>query len=1357
MHYLFRSPGTRFLAATLLVFVAAVGGLAAQEAPAGAEDSIRLLDATLVPAPNALANTHAPSVTRLNPALGALEEDLILGGSYVGAFTSSWAQTGHSAVISAILPTRYATFATSTSFLRLNTAALNLGTTVSTHASVSKPLGPHFTAGFGLDVALGGSGSNFDVGIATSYGVFHRVPRLWSLQNFRWGLSLTGVGLPYNPVRAAGGVPAAFTPRFELATDVLNTENLRIGVDTGVSVPRFQSATLNLGVSLGLGDRVAGRLGSSIDFGAAPGAEGSAQRGYFGGSVTLTFGPSGDQETTRSRPASMTSGSRLYDSWLVGTSFRSGLGTLDSEPPQTEIPLSEPVILSPNNDGIQDRIEVPLNISDNRFLQSYRLTVEAEDGSVVRTITNPEYREETRGEESVWQRLTAVEAGIPAPDSLTWDGTTDTGEAVEDGLYAITVTATDSRGNTSTSAPLPVQIDVTEPTATLSADTAATAETIDFGGEGAGPSDDDGQRELIFSPNGDGNKDVLVISQKATAERQWDARMVNDSGETVRTWRWSGTPPEKVAWDGTDDSGTLVPDGVFTYILTATDPAGNSARASIGNIIKSVRPTPVGIAIDRSAFSPNGDGNADFLRMFVDVPTAEGAREWTVRIRSVANPQDSFIFAEGAGVPPSKLDFAGRDASGGTRIEDGRYIADLVVLYRNGNQPEASSPEFLVDTVAPETAVSATHTVFSPDGDGNRDVVTFFHEATTEEAWRAKLRTADGEVLREYSWQSSPDPTLVWDGTTVSGSLAPDGTYTYTLTGVDRAGNVGTSDPVTVRLDTGETGVVLSAGEKAFSPNADGVQDNVVLFPRVRRPESVERYTAVVRSDGEEIRRYTGTQVPSELSWDGFDANGNRVPDGTYSLDLSVRYENGSEEEASIGGIGVDTTPPSAEISAEYRLFSPNGDSRKDSLSIQQSGSSEALWEGEIVDSEGEPVRSFFWKDGLADFTWDGTDGAGNVVADGAYTYRVHAQDAAGNATARELSGLRVDTTETEVFVTVTNQAISPNGDDYRDQTSIRNYVSVVNGVERWRLEIQDESGTTVQSFTGSDVEARFDRNWSGDGEAGAVPDGVYTPVLTVWYAKGDRPSATGPEIVIDRSAPELSVDLSPVPFSPDNDGVDDELSIKLSVEDRSEIARWRFRILDRTGQYFNQFTGTSMPSGRLTWNGRAADGELVISAEDYPYEFEVTDALGNTAVTEGKIPVDILVVRDGDRLKVQIANITFAPNSAELITDQFTERGAKNRAIITRLAEVFTKYDTYDIRVEGHAVNVTGTEREEREELQPLSEARAQSVRQVLIDEGINPRRLSVAGRGGTEPVVPHTDLDNRWKNRRVEFVLVR
>jgi len=164
-----------------------------------------------------------------------------------------------------------------------------------------------------------------------------------------------------------------------------------------------------------------------------------------------------------------------------------------------------------------------------------------------------------------------------------------------------------------------------------------------------------------------------------------------------------------------------------------------------------------------------------------------------------------------------------------------------------------------------------------------------------------------------------------------------------------------------------------------------------------------------------------------------------------------------------------------------------------------------------------------------------------------------------------------------------------------------------------------------------------------------------------------------------------------------------------------------------------------------------------VISAEDYPFRLTVSDELGNTAIREGVIPVDILVIRDGDRLKVQISSITFAPNSPQLIIDPEDERGAKNRAILLRLAEVFDKYASYSIRIEGHAVNLSGTEREEREELQPLSLSRAQAVKDAMVELGISERRISVLGRGGTEPLVPHDDLDNRWKNRRVEFILIR
>jgi len=131
--------------------------------------------------------------------------------------------------------------------------------------------------------------------------------------------------------------------------------------------------------------------------------------------------------------------------------------------------------------------------------------------------------------------------------------------------------------------------------------------------------------------------------------------------------------------------------------------------------------------------------------------------------------------------------------------------------------------------------------------------------------------------------------------------------------------------------------------------------------------------------------------------------------------------------------------------------------------------------------------------------------------------------------------------------------------------------------------------------------------------------------------------------------------------------------------------------------------------------------------------------------------------VRDGDRLLIQISNINFEPNSPRLQIEPGTEAGARNIAVMDRLVEIFARYETYRIQVEGHAVNLTGTEREEIEELQPLSRARAATVRDALISRGMDPDRITIVGRGGTDPIVPHTDLENRWQNRRVDFSLIR
>jgi outer membrane protein OmpA-like peptidoglycan-associated protein len=52
------------------------------------------------------------------------------------------------------------------------------------------------------------------------------------------------------------------------------------------------------------------------------------------------------------------------------------------------------------------------------------------------------------------------------------------------------------------------------------------------------------------------------------------------------------------------------------------------------------------------------------------------------------------------------------------------------------------------------------------------------------------------------------------------------------------------------------------------------------------------------------------------------------------------------------------------------------------------------------------------------------------------------------------------------------------------------------------------------------------------------------------------------------------------------------------------------------------------------------------------------------------------------------------------------------------------------------------------------LSIRRAESVRDYIVSRGIDKTRLSIAGRGKTEPLVSNTTPEGRAVNRRVEFV---
>jgi len=279
---------------------------------------------------------------------------------------------------------------------------------------------------------------------------------------------------------------------------------------------------------------------------------------------------------------------------------------------------------------------------------------------------------------------------------------------------------------------------------------------------------------------------------------------------------------------------------------------------------------------------------------------------------------------------------------------------------------------------------------------------------------------------------------------------------------------------------------------------------------------------------------------------------------------------------------------------------------------------------------------------------------------------------------------------------------------------------------------------------------------WPGQ-ETPGIEDGDYRVRLTGRYRHGPELEITSPVVTVDTAAPDVVVGVSPQPFSPDGDGRNDTVTFELAVEDSSAIEYWILEVFDPTGEFFYDVGGRRNVPDRVVWDGTARNGERVISAEQYPWRLEVADELGNITVVEDHVLVDVLVEPFEDGYRIQIPSITFPGNSADLILDPGDPRGRQNRQVLDRLVEILGRFPEYSIMVEGHAVNVSGTEREEQQELVPLSRRRAEAVRAALIERGVAARLLSAQGRGGRAPLVPHDDESNRWKNRRVDFILQR
>lgn len=855
--------------------------------------------------------------------------------------------------------------------------------------------------------------------------------------------------------------------------------------------------------------------------------------------------------------------------------------------------------------------------------------------------------------------------------------------------------------------------------------------------------------------------------------------------------------PESLVWDGTfkgsseGDDGALVPDGDYLYQITIVDDKGNRAETP-----------PFGVTVDNTPpridpfpeppylmFSPIEES----MRPDVTIPQS-GSREykWT---GAVIDSSGSEIFTQEWDNPtpsdrtqdiePPDFTWNGK-TDAGVVAPEGEYTYELRGYDRAGNENKLRlENKIALNMTAGEIVLDLDDqpNLFSPNGDGVQDLLTLYTSVMEPEGitdWRLEIARAGrtDRPLRVITGLTEIPPRIVFDGSDDTDRTLSDGSYQAVLFVEYRNGNRVESDPLLFGIDTQapKGNIRVQTGPEKTEPGSPvifGGESKDTVSLTVNAEPDVEWFGVVSTNDGvmyrESLKDLGIRSFPFSIDWEGTDLRGNELPDGTYQAYIEAVDRAGNRGESATVRVTKDTRIPKLDLRIDGTYVSALPDSENNSIPIFiEIEPREHIEEMhlEILDNEDRVVRSRYVRAPLQYFDWYGRNNAGAPVVDGEYSVVLRVLYANGNKPQIEKTdSIIVDSTRPHIMRLKTETRVFGPGVEEKPETAL--IIQTTSEETEWRGEITDSSGQTVFSEVWRGRAEDF--SWKGRDDAGNVlPDGEYEYTLMSTDKAGNTAGRSLVLLIDTTVTPEIltppAVDISaaPLPFSPDGDGRNDTLTLNLAAAFNNPIRNWSVKILDPTGSTFKRFSGRGEPDKRISWPGRSDYGELVQSAETYQAVFSVTDSEGISAEDTASIPVDILVMEETDgSLRIIIPSIQFAPNTADLF-DVERNQLDKNLETLRRLADILRSYEGRNILIEGHAAHVYYEEgplkeREQREVLLPLSKNRAEAVRRAMIILGVERDRMSTKGVGGSQPVVPHSDRENVWKNRRVEFILER
>ncbi|ENR6750283.1 non-fimbrial adhesin SiiE [Salmonella enterica] len=781
---------------------------------------------------------------------------------------------------------------------------------------------------------------------------------------------------------------------------------------------------------------------------------------------------------------------------------------------------------------------VPDDNLTNSTRPQFEITVPADVNSVQLSIDGgANWVSAAQGIEGVW--------------GYTWP--TDMG----DGKHILTVMVTDRAGNTATQT-LEFFIDTRLSTPTIALDS-----TDDTGT----PGDDmtNRTRPTFILQNID--SDVINVTVSVTHNGT-----TTSFTATQGAGGWSFTPP--APWG----------DGDYTLTVTVEDRAGNTRPSTPLTVTVDTQ-----IAIDHIELVNDsgvpGDNITKHVRpqFQISVPddvekvllSIDGGTTWVTAIKSSTAGIWDYTWPTDMPEGQHTLIVEVTDGAGNKMTGTLDFTIDITLLTptielapdqdtgqnKNDNLTSVTQPIFVLGSIDKDVR----HVELSIEHNG-----TFKTVVLTE--------SADG-------WRYRPDSALA------------DGSYTFTVTVTDVAGNQQTSAPLKVTIDgTLTTPVIeLAAGEDSGTVGDRLTNHDRPVFDIRQVDSDVTRVMVKVTYNGkthEEAAVFTNGQwrfTPS-ASW----------ADGSYQLAVVVEDLAGNVKESAPLEVRIDTTTTINNIV----LLNDTG--------VQNDQLTNVAKPSFRIDVPGDVIQVRVTLDGGANWNVIRKNADGqwifdspNTLVDGTYTLRVEATDEAGNIANKDL----VFNIDTNIQVpTIALDAGQDTGANTADNiTNISRPTFTIGNVDPDVIKV-------VVTIDGHDYNAtKVGAGWQFT-PGNAIPDGSYNITVTVEDKAGNTATSKPLPVVIDTTAEIESVTLVTDSGDSDVDNITKVDKPQFSIVTADDITHVRVKI-DNAANWIELTKGGD---GRWIFNVGSAlpDGKHTLLVD-------VTDIAGNVAQETLQFTID--------------------------------------------------------------------------------------------------------------------------------------